>query len=119
MRACGTPGTELSKQERKVPRICFVPNTTEKEYRDSTILVWVFPVAWLYLPLTFSTLLTIVLSHLAFRKLLAGTTASILSRLRIIMVNFRNIFVHILYVLTLAVLDITAIYTGTHASRLM
>lgn len=89
-----------------------MPNTPLRGHHHSYVLSWIFPVIWLYLPLLMSTILTLVLSHSAFKMLLAGTTASILARFRIIVVNFRNISTHLLYVLILAILDVSALATG-------
>ena len=76
-------------EEKKVaqPKICFVPNRAASGRNQS--LLYVYPVMWMYVQLFVSTIATFLFSWYAYRRLVAGTSESIATRLRIIVVNFR------------------------------
>ncbi len=74
------------------PVLCFVGN------QGSNVEAWLFPFLWLYMELALTVSATIALSWAAYRRLTAGSSESILARIRIIVVNFRNIlFMVIIY----------------------
>lgn len=66
------------------------------------------PIAFYYLPLALTIAVTLAFSWSSYRKLKSGLSESILVRLRIILVNFRNIFLQLLYVVVLGVLNFTS-----------
>ncbi len=89
------------------PKVCFVANrSTDAVFTSGRISLWLYPVVWLYLELAASTVATVLFSYFAFQRLVAGTSESIISRLRIIVVNFRNIFLQLSWILLIALLDI-------------
>jgi hypothetical protein len=91
--------------ERVQPKICFVPN---RDVYDpaSKVQVYLWPAVWLYVELAVSTLATVMFSWFAYRRLVAGTSESIAARLRIIVVNFRNIFMQLSWIGVIGVLDV-------------
>lgn len=103
---------EMRKDGHKsahVPRVCFVPNNPSGERSTHSevhayssfritpchtcpqVLMWVFPIVWLYFPLALSAILTLTLSRMSYMRLLRGTTASILSRFRIVLVSRKGV----------------------------
>jgi hypothetical protein len=109
MAAAWTFGKEAGSQSR--PKICFVPNRDGAPgvQRDA---LWAYPGIWLYSVWAISILITVALSWAAYRRLVAGTSESIIARLRIIVANFRNIFVQLCWMALIGVLDILT-YTDT------
>jgi hypothetical protein len=97
MAAAWSFGDEGKKDNEVLqPKICFVPNRSadpENSYDSlKQALLWVYPILWIYLVLTLSTIVTLFFSWRSYLRLTGGTSRSIVARLRIIVVNFRNIF---------------------------
>ena len=103
MAAAWTFGEE-GHDQRVQPKMCFVPNRDAYD-TSSSVYLYVWPVAWLYLELVVSTLATMMFSWFAYRRLVAGTSESIAVRLHIIVVNFRNIFMQLMWIFVIGVLD--------------